>query len=167
MMNIDWAQWKPTESATLLFVMDNDAERILLIHKKRGLGKGKINGPGGRIEPGETPEAAAIRETQEEVGITPKNPVFCGLLRFQFTDGYALLGYVYRATQWDGELVETDEAQPEWFPVAAIPYERMWADDRHWFPHLLAGETFEGWFVFDGDTMLEKRISFGGEKKCK
>lgn len=32
-----------------------------------------IGGPGGHIEAGESPEAAAIRETQEEFGITPKD----------------------------------------------------------------------------------------------
>ena len=59
---IDWAAWKPTEYANLCFVMRDG--KILLIRKKRGLGAGKINGPGGRLEPGETALAAAIRETQ-------------------------------------------------------------------------------------------------------
>lgn len=35
--------------------------------------EGSICGPGGHIEAGESPEAAAIRETQEELGITPKD----------------------------------------------------------------------------------------------
>lgn len=35
--------------------------------------EGSIGGPGGHIEVGESPEAAAIRETQEEFGITPKD----------------------------------------------------------------------------------------------
>ena len=62
--DINWKDWQPTEVATLLFVIRGD--QILLIRKKRGLGAGKINGPGGRIEPGETPHECAIRETQEE-----------------------------------------------------------------------------------------------------
>lgn len=35
--------------------------------------EGSIGGPGGHIEAGESPEVAAIRETQEEFGITPKD----------------------------------------------------------------------------------------------
>jgi 8-oxo-dGTP diphosphatase len=35
---------------------------ILLIHKKRGLGAGKINGPGGRIDLGESPQECAVRK---------------------------------------------------------------------------------------------------------
>ncbi|MFP6630384.1 MAG: NUDIX domain-containing protein, partial [Myxococcota bacterium] len=60
---IDWQAWTPSEYGTLCFVIRDG--RILLIRKKRGLGAGKIVGPGGRVEPGETPLACAIREVQE------------------------------------------------------------------------------------------------------
>jgi 8-oxo-dGTP diphosphatase len=56
----DWKAWKPADVATLLFIIEGD--RILLIEKKRGLGSGKVNAPGGRLEPGETAFEAAIRE---------------------------------------------------------------------------------------------------------
>ena len=39
--DIDWNTWKPTDRATLLFVVDRSHARILLIEKKRGLGAGK------------------------------------------------------------------------------------------------------------------------------
>lgn len=58
--DIDWITWVPQERATLLFVIRNG--QVLCIRKKRGLGAGKINGPGGRIDPGESAEQAAIRE---------------------------------------------------------------------------------------------------------
>jgi len=47
----DWNTWTPKERGTLCFVLQEG--RILLIEKKRGLGAGKVNGPGGRIEPGD------------------------------------------------------------------------------------------------------------------
>jgi 8-oxo-dGTP diphosphatase len=87
-MEFDWAGWQPTECATLLFVV-RDGE-ILLIRKKRGLGAGKINGPGGRIEPGETALDAAVRETREELGIEALSPELRGELHFQFLDDYSL-----------------------------------------------------------------------------
>ena len=68
--DVDWERWEPRQRATLLFVVRRD--EILLIHKKRGLGAGKINGPGGRLEPGETPLACAIREVEEELCVTPE-----------------------------------------------------------------------------------------------
>ena len=148
---VDGANWKPREKATLCFIIENG--KILLIEKKRGLGAGKVNGPGGRIEVGETAEQGAIRETQEEVGLTPTGMEWAGELSFQFRDGYSLHVELYRASGWTGELQETDEAKPFWCSTSEIPYGRMWADDEQWMPRLLAGEKFRGWFEFDGDRM--------------
>lgn len=46
----DWTGWVPRERAVLVFLRDGD--QLLLIHKKRGLGTGKVNAPGGRVETG-------------------------------------------------------------------------------------------------------------------
>jgi 8-oxo-dGTP diphosphatase len=158
LVEIDWSRWTPTDRAVLCFVLERD--QILLIHKKRGLGAGKINGPGGRIEPGETATAAAIRETEEELGVTPVDPELRGELFFQFTDGYGLHCGVFLARQHTGTARETEEAIPRWTPLGEIPYDQMWEDDRHWLPGLLAGQTFQAHFVFDGEKMLSKKINW-------
>src|SRR3954469_894936 len=105
---MDWSRWTPRERATLCFIVKGG--RIMLIHKKRGLGAGKVNGPGGKIEAGETPLAAAIRETQEEIGVTPRGLEERGHLHFQFTDGYSLHCTVFMADGLEGTPHETDEA---------------------------------------------------------
>ena len=154
--DIHWANWEPQQRASLLFIIRD--EKILLIHKKRGLGAGNINGPGGRLEPGETPLQAAIRETEEEVGVTPENVTPCGQLHFQFLDGLSIHVYVYKASDYSGTLIETDEAIPFWNSVHTIPYDRMWEDDEYWFPMLLSGIRFQGYFVFDQSKMLNYRL---------
>ncbi|MFH2201646.1 MAG: 8-oxo-dGTP diphosphatase [Elusimicrobiota bacterium] len=153
---IDWTAWKPGETATLCFVVRGG--EILLIRKKRGLGAGKINGPGGRVDPGESVAQCAVRECQEEIGITPGGLFKAGELYFHFLDGYKLLCTAFRADSYTGELKETDEAAPFWQPVDGIPYGEMWADDAHWLPLLLARRTFKGYFVFDDDKMLDLRL---------
>lgn len=153
---LDWATWTPQDRATLVFVLGEG--RVLLIRKKRGLGAGKINGPGGRLEPGETPAHCAVREVQEELQITPLALQLQGELSFQFVDGYSIHAFVFVARGWSGEPAETDEAAPLWTPVEQIPYAEMWADDRLWLPLLLAGERFRGRFVFEGDTMLDHEV---------
>ena len=150
--DVPWGDWLPQQTATLMFVVEPD--RVLLIRKKRGLGAGKINAPGGRIDPGETPAQCAIRESQEELRITPLDPVELGTLRFQFVDGLSLFVFAFRAARYTGTPTETEEAKPHWFALDAIPYDEMWEDDRMWVPHLLAGRRFEGRFLFDGDRML-------------
>ena len=150
--DIDWTHWTPQEHATLLFV--RRADRVLLIRKKRGLGAGKINGPGGRLDDGESPLHCAIREVQEELHVTPTGVEPRGELAFQFVDGYALFVYVFSATGCQGEPQETDEAAPLWVSIDAIPFDQMWADDYLWFPHLLSGQPFHGRCLFDGDALL-------------
>jgi 8-oxo-dGTP diphosphatase len=153
--DIDWATWKPTDHATLIFVVERERGRILLIEKKRGLGAGKVNGPGGRIDPGETPRDGALREIKEELCVDAIGAAPYGELSFQFVDGYGLHCHVFRADGCIGEPSETEEAVPLWAPLDAIPFERMWADDRLWLPRLVAGERFRGRFIFDGDEMLD------------
>jgi 8-oxo-dGTP diphosphatase len=154
----DWTAWQPTERATLCFVI-RGAE-ILLIRKKRGLGAGKVNGPGGRLEPGETAMECAVRETQEELHVTPLEPEWRGDLHFQFVDGYALHCAVFTAPDCEGVATETDEAAPLWTPLDAIPYHEMWADDAQWLPGVLAGRNFRGYFDFEGDAMLSCRLEW-------
>jgi 8-oxo-dGTP diphosphatase len=154
--DIDWANWKAQQLATLLFVVRDG--QVLLIHKKRGLGAGKINGPGGRLDDGESAMQAAIREVQEELRVTPLGIEYAGELSFQFVDGLSLHVEVFRAGDCDGEPQETDEAKPLWAPIDKIPFERMWADDRLWIPLMLARKKFSGRFLFDADTMLGHEI---------
>ena len=153
---IDWSAWQPTDLATLTFLLDGG--RMLLIHKKRGLGAGKINAPGGRLEPGESWERGAVREVEEELCVTPIGPVRVGENRFQFVDGYAIHVAIFRATAFTGVPTETAEAAPLWFPLDQLPYDRMWADDPLWVPLVIAGRRFSGHFLFDGDVMLDHAI---------
>jgi 8-oxo-dGTP diphosphatase len=155
---MDWQNWQPREYANLCFIVKDG--RVLLIRKKRGLGAGKINAPGGKLEPGETALDSAVRETHEELGVTPLQIEDRGILRFQFADGYSLHCTVFLASDLAGEPIETAEATPLWFPSGAIPYDEMWEDDRHWLPQVLEGRSVNGWFVFDGERMLEKRVEF-------
>lgn len=147
-----WESWTPTLRATLMFIFRD--HEVLLIRKKRGLGAGKINGPGGKIDPGESPAECAIRETREELLVEAHQPEHAGLLHFQFTDGLALECHVFRADQFSGSPTETDEAIPLWTPTAQIPFHEMWADDIHWFHHLTSRTPFRGFFHFEDDHML-------------
>lgn len=154
---IAWEEWTPRERATLLFVIRDD--QILLIHKKRGLGAGKINAPGGRVDGDETALQCAIREIQEELKVTPIGVEQRAELSYQFVDGYSLHVHAYIARDCDGAPQETDEAAPIWVSVDAIPYDRMWADDRFWLPLVLEGKRARGWFLFEDDTLLGHRVT--------
>jgi 8-oxo-dGTP diphosphatase len=57
---------------SVIMVYSNDHEQLLLQKKLRGpkFNIGKWNGVGGSVEEGENPDAGAIREVEEETGIT-------------------------------------------------------------------------------------------------
>lgn len=159
--DIDWKSWKAKDPATLVFVVRDD--EILLINKKTGLGKGKVNGPGGKVDPGETPEVCAIRECKEELDITVSNLEYCGQHRFQFVDGYSIHVWVYRTQDFEGIPIETREARPLWVKIDDIPYEKMWEDDQFWLPMVIRGERFQTRWIFDGDKMLDSDIQADGQ----
>ncbi len=158
--DIDWSEWQAKDPATLVFVVKNGS--ILLIRKKRGLGAGKINGPGGRLEPGELPVDGAVREAQEELHITPLGLQYRGENLFQFVDGYSIHVHVFTANDYEGQPTETEEAAPLWFRLDAIPWDEMWEDDRLWLPLALEGVRFSARYIFEGERMLDHQIDRGG-----
>ena len=150
---IDWEHWEPLQKATLLFV--EQSGQVLLIRKKRGLGAGKINAAGGRLEAGETEKACAVREMREELCVEVSDARYAGEIDFQFLDGYCFHLIVFTGSVFTGTPTETEEATPLWFPTDQIPYDEMWEDDIFWVPQMLRGERFYGRFLFDGDRMVD------------
>jgi len=143
---------KLNSRTTLCFLIDNS--HVLLAMKKRGFGVGKWNGTGGKIEEGESIEQAAVRETREEIGATPRLLEKVAVLTFHFAEEVAKLGkseecIVFICKQWDGEPIETEEMKPKWFEKTKLPFEIMWDDDPIWLPLVLKGEKVNGEFWFD------------------
>ena len=141
---------------TTLCLLKRDDE-ILLALKKRGFGAGKYNGVGGKIKDGETVEEAMIRETKEEIMVTPSEYEKVGIVSFdEYINGEkkALVFHLYIATKWDGEPSESDEMKPFWFKIDNIPYDDMFADDKYWLPIILSGRKINAHFEFDENWNL-------------
>jgi 8-oxo-dGTP pyrophosphatase MutT (NUDIX family) len=71
------------EAAVLVPIVWHDATPSILLTLRSSLlsaHAGQVAFPGGRLEPGETAEAAALREAAEEVGLDPRLPVVAGHL---------------------------------------------------------------------------------------
>ena len=47
--------------------------------------------------------------------------------------------------------------RPQWFQLDSIPFPKMWTDDIQWFPYLLNGSKFYGYFVFEGMNKIVKQ----------
>ena len=141
-----------TQQTTLVLILQNN--QILLAEKKRGFGVGKINGIGGKVEAGETIEQGMIRETQEEIGVTPTDYTHVADINFKlggFEATKQIAMAVYIAQNYEGEIIETEEMRPTWFSINEIPYDRMFAADQIWLPEVLAGKKISAEIVFDKD----------------
>lgn len=154
-----------------MFVIRGD--EILLIRKQRGLGRGKVNGPGGKLDPGEDALQCAARECEEELGIRVRNLECMGEHKFQFIDGYSIHCWVFRTSDFEGEPHETPEAIPLWTRIDAIPFDEMWEDDRIWLPLVIRGQPFSARWVFDDERMLDydlkevDHVKPGGIRRAK
>ncbi len=147
---------------TLVFLID--PTRICLALKKRGFGEGKVNGYGGKVAADEAIVAAACRELKEESGVSASpdalDPVATLEFSFEGKPDWSQEVHAFLLRSWEGEPQETEEMQPLWTPLDAIPYDRMWIDDIHWLPRVLAGERLEGSFRFntDGTEILKSEL---------
>lgn len=140
---------------TLCLIQQGDT--ILLGKAKRGKGEGKWNGFGGKVEDGESIEDATKREVLEECGLAVSDLKKVGVLDFTLPEEEKIWQvHIFKTEHFTGELIETEEMAPQWFPATEIPFDSMWADDEYWFPLFLQGKQFAGRFVFNDEHVIIK-----------
>ena len=98
-------------------VIENSKNEVLIAlrphsHKVEG---GKWEFPGGKVEAGETPESALVREIREELGIEIRVESWLGLTSHVYQDaGVHVVLLFYRCTHLAGEFNLCDVAEVRW-----------------------------------------------------
>ncbi len=152
-----------SKNVTLVFAIDKNEDKILLIYKKRGFGKGKYSGVGGKVEEKETIVEAALRELEEEVSLKAKSLIKKAVLLFKNFDVEkkvyeSMLCHVFFTYDYYGEIKESEEAKPEWFFIKDIPYNKMWEDALFWLPEVLKGSFVYGEFYFENWKLKKHNV---------
>lgn len=99
------------EAAVMLIIKDG---KILAVSRRHD--KTKFGLPGGKLEPGETPSAAAIRECFEETDVLVKKCVFIyrrDEMR-ERPEGEDFHTYCFYALEWEGEPKNSEEGEVAW-----------------------------------------------------
>ena len=155
----------PSKIMTMIYVLHQQRQEVLLGYKTRGFGAGNWNAFGGKVERGtdRTIVEAAHRELEEESGLRLRDAesslIPVGVLFFAYPDvtitepqqqptiGNCLylevhVFVVYADDEPFVKGYDVAKASEEMNPVKFVPFhelplEAMWRDDPYWLPQLL------------------------------
>jgi 8-oxo-dGTP pyrophosphatase MutT (NUDIX family) len=141
----------PTDAAVLIAAFEELGEaRIVLTRRATGMRRhgGEVAFPGGRLEPGESPLAAALREAHEEVGLEPADVEPVAWLRplVTFSAGSVIRPFVATLSARPALSVQVSEVDRA-FDVSLIELlaEGVFREERWPVPER-AGSDKEGYF---------------------
>ena len=149
---------------TLCYLRRADEWLMLYRNKKpHDPNAGKWIGIGGRIEPGETPDACIRREVFEETGIELRSAHFHGVIRFRSDAWEDEDMYLYTATAWEGmedgkgiEGFDCNEGMLQWIPKKDIFSLNLWEGDQYFLRPLVEGkQNIEMTCVYEGDHLVK------------
>lgn len=127
-----------TPGYTLCFLTRDDS--VLMLHRRNPPNRNLWNGVGGKIQPGEAPLAACLREVEEETGYVLNGARFAGLLTwtgFEVNDGGL---YLFVAEAPPGEPRSTPEGDLQWKPRAwVLSAPEVVSNIPHFAPLILDG----------------------------
>jgi 8-oxo-dGTP diphosphatase len=143
---------------TLCFLTRN--EHVLMLRRRFPPNKDLWNGVGGRIEPGEDPRAACLREVWEETGYQLENVHFAGVLTwegFEIPEGGL---YIYTAPAPQGEPSICDEGTLCWQPRTwAFSAPEVVSNIHYFLPPVLSGALPQGYhFAYRGEEIVRREI---------
>jgi len=107
-----------------------DADNRVLITER--VDDGPFHGmwefPGGKLAPGETPEAALARELLEEIGVTPRTSELFMSLEHDYPDRHVAIDF-YLVTTWRNEPIGREGQQLRWVARNALGSANLLAAD--------------------------------------
>ncbi len=143
---------------TLCLVRQGD--QFLLLNRQKQPAMGMWNGVGGKIEPGETPSAAVVRETFEETGITLSQVQLAGTAVLRAEQAVGI--YLYLADLPDGQTLATPRATREgildWKSLDWILNPDnigIISNLKHYLPNILSGPPRQHTFTYKQHQLLD------------
>lgn len=147
--------------ATLCYVKRD--RKTLMVYRNKKLNdihEGKWNGLGGKFEAGESPEDCVCREVEEESGLVIQNPRLHGLVMFPGFKGHDWYVFVFTATEFKGEIIDSPEGRLEWIDDAKLLALNLWPSDLIFLPWLEQKRFFSAKFIYEGEEFKRYEVVF-------
>ncbi len=109
--------------------------KYLMLHRTKKEGdynKDKWIGVGGKLEPQESPEECAKRETLEETGLTMNSMDYRGIATFVYEDITEYM-HLFTSEDFSGEMKTCDEGDLEWVEISKVCDLPIWEGDKIFF----------------------------------
>ena len=148
---------KPILATMVYCIKDGD---VLLMLRNKEPNLGLWVGPGGKLEPGESPYDCAKRELYEETGLEVNDLYFRGLItEISPRPDWQWLMFLYVATEFSGTLVEDKrEGRLSWCSLSEVMQLPIPEADSVFFQKVININMpfYQAKFVYDSDLSLVK-----------
>ena len=146
---------KPILATMVYCIKDGD---VLLMLRNKEPNLGLCVGPGGKLEPGESPYDCAKRELYEETGLEVNDLYFRGLItEISPRPDWQWLMFLYVATEFSGTLVEDKrEGRLSWCSLSEVMQLPIPEADSVFFQKVININMpfYQAKFVYDSDLSL-------------
>ena len=132
-----------------------------MMRRKKGQKKGMWVGPGGRMQIGEAPKEAALREFMEETGLVARELLFRGLVTLFYPHLSRMsLQFLYACNHFEGKLTKggDGEGRVRWKHLHNVYELDMPPATQRWIPHIinLNSPFYQARYTFDeANTIVE------------
>ena len=148
---------KPILATMVYCIKDGD---VLLMLRNKEPNLGLWVGPGGKLEPGESPYDCAKRELYEETGLEVNDLYFRGLItEISPRPDWQWLMFLYVATEFSGTIVEDKrEGRLSWCSLSEVMQLPIPEADSVFFENVtnINMPFYQAKFVYDSDLSLVK-----------
>ena len=145
---------------TTLCYYERDGRTLMLhrVKKKNDVNHDKWIGIGGKLEPGETPQACMLREIAEETGLTLTKWAYRGVVTF-ISEDWTEEMHLFSATEAEGTLRACDEGELKWVETGELTHLPIWEGDKVFLRLLAMGQPFfHLTLVYEGERLAGAQL---------